>query len=53
MSRGIHALDVRDQAAVREWLRLEELAAGCRPAPRWPLLHMLAFAAGLLIGWCL
>lgn len=55
MSRGIHALDKRDQAAVREWLRLEALAEGCRPpGPVRPWLLLVAvmlvsFAVGYML----
>ena len=54
MSSGIAGLEKRDQVAVREWLRLQDLAHAVRPPRRlWPLLHLLTFAAGLLAGWLL
>ncbi len=51
MSTGIGGLDKRDQAAVREWLRLEALARSCDrfEAPIW-LWPAAWFALGYLLS---
>lgn len=54
MSTGVRALDKRDQADVRRWLELQELARQARPGLPWPVLiaamHVLTFLAGLACG---